>query len=189
MRDKNKSSKPDLSRDAILKAFQELSDELGQRGTTGELCLFGGTVMVLAFAARPSTKDVDAIFQPAKLIREVARIVGEANGFPEHWLNDAAKGFVSSRHETVTGNLPQFPHLRLVMPIPEYLLAMKCMASRIGAIATDADDVKDIIFLIRHLRVKSADEVMELVAAYYPADRIPVKSQYLVEGLFAEGKI
>ncbi len=32
-----------------------------------------------------------------------------------------------------------------------------------------------------------ANEVMDIVAAYYPAPRIPVKAQYLVEGLFAEG--
>lgn len=66
---------------------------------------------------------------------------------------------------------------------------MKCMASRIGAVAADPDDVNDIIFLIRHLHLKNADDVMELVAAYYPPNRIPIKSQYLVEGLFAEGKI
>ncbi len=36
-----------LERATIIKAFQEMSDELGRRGTTGELCLFGGTVMVL----------------------------------------------------------------------------------------------------------------------------------------------
>jgi hypothetical protein len=178
-----------LSREAILEAFQRMSDELSRRETTGELCLFGGTVMVLAFAARPSTKDVDAIFQPVQMIRQIARTVGEEKGFPENWLNDAAKGFVSVRHETTGGNLPQFPNLRLTMPTPEYLLAMKCMASRIGAVDTDADDVKDIVFLIRHLRLKNANEVMELVAAYYPPDRVPVKSQYLVEGLFAEGKI
>jgi hypothetical protein len=39
-----------LERAAIVKAFQEMSDELGWRGATGELCLFGGAVMVLAFA-------------------------------------------------------------------------------------------------------------------------------------------
>jgi Nucleotidyltransferase of unknown function (DUF6036) len=178
-----------LSREAILDAFQRMSDELGRRGTTGELCLFGGTVMVLSFAARPSTKDVDAIFQPVQTIRQIARIVAEERGFSENWLNDAAKGFVSVRHETTAGNLPQFPNLRVTMPTPEYLLAMKCMASRIGAVETDADDVKDIIFLIRHLHLTSADKVMELVAAYYPPNRVPIKSQYLVEGLFAEGKI
>jgi hypothetical protein len=184
-----KASKSSLSRDAILAAFQKMSDELGRRGATGELCLFGGTVMVLAFAARPSTKDVDAIFRPTQVVREAARIVGEASGFTPDWLNDAAKGFLSARHETISGNLPQFPHLRLLMPTTEYLLAMKCMAARIGSVDGEADDVSDITFLIRHLKLKNPREVMDIVAAYYPADRIPVKAQYLVEGLFAEGKI
>jgi hypothetical protein len=61
---------------------------------------------------------VDAIFQPTQLIREIAQRVGEANGFAENWLNDAAKGFVSARHETIQGVLPQFPNLRLTMPTP-----------------------------------------------------------------------
>ncbi len=30
---------------------------------------------------------------------------------------------------------------------------------------------------------------MKIVAAYYPEDKIPVKAQYLIEGLFEEGKI
>ena len=178
-----------LERAAIIKAFQEMSDELGRRGTTGELCLFGGTVMVLAFAARPSTKDVDAIFQPTQVIREVARRIGETNQFPGDWLNDGAKGFVSARHETMEGSLPQFPNLRLTMPVPEYLLAMKCMASLIGAVEGEADDVADIVFLIRHLNLKEAKDVLDIVATYYPKDHVPIKAQYLVEGLFAEGKV
>jgi hypothetical protein len=184
--DKHRSS---LERATMIKAFQEMSDELGRRGTTGELCLFGGAVMVLAFAARVSTKDVDAVFQPTQPMRDIVRHVGEANDFPENWLNDAAKSFISTRHETVMGNLPQFANLRLTMPTPEYLLAMKCMASRIGRIETDADDIGDIIFLIRHLQLKNAQEVLTLVADYYPANRVPIKAQYLVESLFSEGKI
>lgn len=178
-----------LTRETILKALQALSDELARRHTTGELCLFGGTVMVLAFAARLSTKDVDAIFQPTQTIREAARQIAASNELPEGWLNDAAKGFVSARHETVAGSLPQFANLRLTMPTPEYLLAMKCMASRIGSVAGEADDVTDILFLIRHLKLPTAAAVMDIVAAYYPKNHIPVKAQYLVEGLFAEGKV
>jgi hypothetical protein len=181
--------KSSLSREEIVNALQKISDELGRRDVKGELCLFGGSVMVLAFSARVSTKDVDAIFQPTRDIREAASQVSVECGLPENWLNDAAKGFVSPRHETVAGNLPQFPNLRLTMPTAEYLLAMKCLASRIGAVQSDADDVNDIIFLIKHLRLKNAAEVMELAASYYPAGRIPLKAQYLVEGLFAEGKI
>jgi Nucleotidyltransferase of unknown function (DUF6036) len=177
-----------LNRETILKAFQEMSDELARRGATGELCLFGGTVMVLAFNARISTKDVDAIFQPAQIIRELARQIAQSHQLPEDWCNDGVKEFVSTKHETISGNLPQFPNLRLTMPAPEYLLAMKCMASRIGA-TVDEGDVGDIIFLIRHLQLKSASAVMGIVAEYYPSDRIPIKAQYLVDGLFDEGKI
>jgi hypothetical protein len=119
----------------------------------------------------------------------VARQVGEANQFPGDWLNDGVKGFISARHETTPGNLPQFSNLRLTMPVPEYLLAMKCMASRIGAIESEADDVADILFLIRHLNLKEARSVMDILAAYYPKDQVPIRAQYLVEGLFAEGKI
>jgi hypothetical protein len=75
------------------------------------------------------------------------------------------------------------------MPVPEYLLAMKCMAARIGGTADEPSDVADITYLIRHLGFKSAPEVLDLVCRYYPANRIPVKAQYLIESLFDGGKV
>lgn len=75
------------------------------------------------------------------------------------------------------------------MPVPEYLLAMKCMAARLGGMTGEGTDVPDIVFLIRHLRLPDARTVLDLVGQYYPANRIPIKTQYLVEGLFEEGKI
>ena len=180
-----------LSKEQILGGLRALSDELGKEGVTGEICLFGGTVMVLAFAARVATKDVDALFQPAQAIREIARRIADEQKLPSDWLNDGVKGFVSARHETTAGNLPQFPHLRVTMPIPEYLLAMKCMAARVGGGGDEPSDVADIIFLIRHLKLGSSQRKFWMLdgATYYPASRIPVKTQYLVEDLFDEGKI
>ena len=188
----NPDEKPghwELSRDQILRALQTLSNELGNQAVTGEVCLFGGTVMVLAFSARLTTKDVDALFQPAHIIRKLARQIAADLNLPADWLNDGVKAFVSTRHDTTTGNLPQFPHLRLTMPVPEYLLAMKCMAARIGGTTDEPSDVADIIFLVRRLKLKSATEVLNLVGQYYPDNRIPVKTQYLIEGLFEEGRI
>ena len=178
-----------LTREQIIAALRALSEELGQESVTGEICLFGGTVMVLAFTARLTTKDVDALFQPTQVIRDLSRRIADKQHLPANWLNDGVKGFVSERHETTIGNLPQFPHLRLTMPVPEYLLAMKCMASRIGGTTDEPSDVADIIFLVRHLKLKSPKEVLDLVGQYYPANRVPVKTQYLVEGLFEEGKV
>lgn len=178
-----------LTRDDIIQALRALDQELAARNVIGEVCVFGGTVMVLAFNARLSTKDVDAIFHPAALIRELARQVAEACNLPPTWLNDAVKGYVSARHETTSGNLPQFPHLRLTMPTAEYLLAMKCMASRIGSATGEADDTADIVFLIRHLNLRTSEDVMRIVEGYYPPDRMPVKARFLVESLFEEGRV
>ena len=169
-----------LSRETIVDALAALSNELGKRNVIGELCLFGGTVMVLAFNARLSTKDVDGIFQPTEPTRELVRRVGDERQLPPDWLNDGVKGFVSARHETTTGNLPQFPNLRLTMPVPEYLLAMKCMAARLGGTTSESTDVPDIRFLIRHLGLSRASEVLDIVGHYYPANRIPIKTKYLV---------
>ena len=44
------------------------------------------------------------------------------------------------------------------------------------------------MYLIRHLGFKSAPEVLDLVCRYYPANRIPVKAQYLIESLFDKAK-
>ena len=145
--------------------------------------------MVLAFNARMATKDVDAIFQPSGVIRELARQVAVSVGLPVNWLNDCVKGYVSVRHEATSGSLPQFDHLRLTMPTAEYLLAMKCLASPIGAGGGEADDTSNIVFLIRHLGLRSPETVMDIVSAYYPPPRIPVKAQFLVESLFEEGRV
>ena len=179
-----------LTREQILRALTALSNELGKRGIVGEICIFRGTAMVLAFTARLTTKDVDAIFQPTGTIRELARTIAAQLDLPGNWLNDGVKGFVSAHHETTSGELPQFSHLRMTMPVPEYLLAMKCMAARLGgATGEEPSDVSDILFLIRRLNLKSSDEVLDLVGRYYPAARISVKTQYLVESLFEEGRI
>ena len=145
--------------------------------------------MVLAFNARVATRDVDALFRPSQLVRDLAMKVGDTHELPATWLNDGVKGFVSARHDVITGNLPQFPHLRLTMPVPEYLLAMKCMAARLGGTTGEPSDVADITFLLRHLHVNSAEKALDIVVRYYPANRVPAKTQYLVEGLFEEGQI
>ena len=171
-----------LDRDTILRALDRLSQILGDRGITGEVCLLGGTVMVLAFKTRARTKDVDAIFHPPNEIRDAARLVQAEMNLPEGWLNDGAKAFVSARHETAEGDLPQFPHLRLTAPTAEYMLAMKCMASRIPAArrtrgtsrTSPSDPAPRLGDAIRP----------SIVARYYPEEQIPVRARYLIEDLF-----
>ena len=90
---------PTLSKERILAALDALHSRLEQKGVIGELCVFGGATMVLAFDARPSTRDVDAVFVPKSEISEAAALVAGQLALPATWLNDGVKGFVSPSGE------------------------------------------------------------------------------------------
>jgi hypothetical protein len=174
-----------LNRDTILAALGRLSERLGTRGVLGEINLLGGAAMVLGFKARQSTKDVDAIFAPAAIVREESRVVATELDLPEDWLNDAVKGFVSPRAEF--RRLPDidFPYLRVQVPTAEYMLAMKVMAARVG-LGGGSGDKDDIRFLIQRLNLAAAEQVFEIVRRYYDPERVLPRSMYLVEEIFSE---
>ena len=174
-----------LSRETILAALTRLSDELGRKGVLGELNIVGGTAMVLAFNARGSTKDVDAIFQPTSEIRAASAAVAEELELPADWLNDAAKGFLSAAGEFTPVASIDLPNLRVQAPTAEYMLAMKVLAARTG-IGGERGDSKDIAFLIRMLGLPNADSVMAIVSRYYDPARILPRSVYLVDVIFEE---
>jgi methylmalonyl-CoA mutase cobalamin-binding subunit len=69
----------------IEKYLEALNDELDQTGVKGEICLYGGAMMCLVYQARPSTKDVDAVFQPATQMREAAERAAQAYGLRSDW--------------------------------------------------------------------------------------------------------
>ena len=73
---------PQLSRQSILSALRALSDELAKMNVIGELCILGGTAMVLGYTARVATKDVDAIFEPAPLVRRAAERIATNMSLP-----------------------------------------------------------------------------------------------------------
>lgn len=174
-----------LSRDEILAGLAKLDQRLDQAGATGELCLFGGTVMVLAFNARLSTRDVDAIFKPTSLIRQFATEIALELNWPSDWLNDGVKGFQSAQAETTQADLPQFSHLRIYRPTTEYLLAMKCMASR-ALHAESAGDKSDILTLVKKLNLTTIEQVLAIVTRFFPPDRIPAKTQFMVQEVISE---
>jgi hypothetical protein len=167
-----------LTQADLRRLFELLDEELGRSGTQGELFLVGGAVMCLAYATRPSTQDVDALFRPPARVREAAARVATRAKVKADWLNDAVKGFMSSRGDFAP--YLTLDHLRVMLAQPGYLLAMKCLAMRIGAEFHDEDDVR---FLLRLLEIRSYDKAVAIITKYYPLARFPQKSLYALAEL------
>ena len=51
--------------------------------------------MCLVFNARPATRDVDAVFEPSRKIRDAASRIAVNHHIDDDWLNDGVKGFVA----------------------------------------------------------------------------------------------
>lgn len=169
-----------MTQEEMLRAFHALDAELSREGTKGEVGIVGGDAMLLAFNARESTRDVDAVFQPSASIRAAALRVAHAFGLPEDWLNDAAKGYMPADTQP-RSILLELPALSVWMPPPRYLLAMKAMASRF-----DSHDASDLRTLVRHLGLQRVEDVLSVVEHYYPRNQIPPKTQFFLEELFGQ---
>ena len=162
----------------LLKA---LNCELASSDVVGELYLLGGAVMCLAFNARPSTKDIDAYFVPKEKIRAAAKNVSEIEGVTEDWLNDAVKGFLSNEGDY--NDYLALSHLNIFIAKPEYLLAMKALAMRLGPGFHDESDLR---YLLRYLNIEKYEDALLVIEKYYPLERFPQKTLYALEEILCD---
>lgn len=167
-----------LTRADILHLFDLLNAELAATDTHGEIYLVGGAVMCLALGARAATRDVDAWFRPASAIRQAAARVAARADVPADWLNDAVKAWLSPRGEF--DRYLERSHLQVFVAQPDYLLAMKCAAMRLGEEFHDLDDVR---FLLRYLNITTAADALAVVARYFDEQQIPLKTRLALEEL------
>lgn len=165
-----------MTAEEITQYLTELNDELRLVDIKGEVSLYGGAVMCLAFKSRPATKDVDAIFEPVRAVRNAARRVAERHNLNIDWINLAVEMFVVDHERQV---LFDFSHLKIFVPEGDYLLAMKVLALR-----PDTFDTADLEFLLRHLEIMSAEEVVGIVENYYPKKTIKAETMALLHEYF-----
>lgn len=168
--------KSTLSKEKIIKLFTALNEALSKENIKGEIYLVGGAVMALAYNARASTKDIDGYFVPKEKIRKLAQNVGEEEGVGRAWLNDGVKGFLSDKGEFEI--FLELDHLRIYIAQPEYLLATKCLAFRIGEEFHDEDDIR---YLLRYLNIEKYEDAIDVITKYYPTEKFPQKTLYALE--------
>ena len=72
-------------------------------------------------------------------------------------------------------------NLRVWAPEASYMLAMKCISAR-----WDTYDREDVIFLIKHLKLKKPQQVFHIIESFYPKKNIPPKTQFFIEEVFSK---
>ena len=135
--------------------------------------------MVLGYDARKSTQDIDALFLPppeGRVVRAWAMIIARENGWPDNWLNDAAKVYLTGLSDGPV--LLQAPGIEARQPAIEQLLAMKLCAWR------DDVDIADASRLLTALEpTRDRAEVWQRIVPYLVPGR-ELKAQYAFEDLW-----
>ncbi len=171
-----------IDKEEILQYFELINKELKSTNMQGEILVVGGASMCLAFSARSSTKDIDAIYEPKTEIGKIAQKIAKEKGLPESWLNDSVKGFMNENANRMKMPLINYSNLKVYSVMPEYLLAMKLMASRM-----DSDtDKKDIIFLMKYLGIDTAEKVDRILDTAFKAEYVLPKTRYVIEECLEE---
>lgn len=173
----------ELTKSDIEHLFHRLNEKLAARNVSGELYVVGGAVMCIVLDARPSTKDIDAIFAPTKEMREAAKEVAYENELPETWLNDAVKGFLST--ESDFEPFLDLEHLKVYTASPPYLLAMKALAMRIGE---EFQDENDLRYLLRYLNIETYEQAIAVITKFYDLKYLSQKTLYALEEILERFK-
>lgn len=166
-----------ISKDDLVNAFSRLGELAMAEGEQIELLLIGGAAMVVAFNARPSTRDVDVLIvapsERAK-VRRLAERIAHERSWPADWLNEGAKGYVMEAVGDAT--ILSRPGIIVRIPKLEQLLAMKLCAWR------DDLDIADAARLLSELRGSRA-EIWARISRYLQPRR-ELKAQYAFDDLW-----
>lgn len=173
-------------------ALTELGRRSYEAGRTVEIAVYGGAALLLTLNRRVSTRDVDGVIEKDKnFVKKLAAEMAEEFGWDANWLNDGVKGWLSSLDSNPgvkvlfkTYPSEEQPGLRVFVPKPEYLFAMKCRAMRVGGVDSSSD-IADIRRLANVIGIASAAEALALVESFYPHNMIEPKTRFVLEEIFS----
>jgi len=170
-----------LTKDDIIRGLRKIDEKARKAEMLIDLAVYGGAALTIAFDVRLATRDVDAVVRGSPdFVRSVAAEIAADEGWSEDWLNDGVKGFLSGNEEmSLMAGFPGSPNggLRIYIPTPAYIFAMKCMAMRPDGI-DGSHDIADIELLANKIGIKTADEAFSIIEGFYPLDRIPPKVRF-----------
>ncbi len=172
-----------LDKAAVEDAFREMGDILARSKKMAEIAVYRGTAIMLRFDVTFRTADVDAHVQSGDhgALMDAARQVADRRGWLRSWLSEAVTVYLGAPGgTTLYGSYPSETRvgLRVYVATPDYLLAMKLRAMRVGR-----RDEDDATMLARASNIVSLDAMLALLQHYFPkeppdAKRIAIVGQF-----------
>ncbi|MGL5829159.1 MAG: DUF6036 family nucleotidyltransferase [Angustibacter sp.] len=161
----------------LRRIFTRLGERLSARGVIGDIYVFGGAAMALAYDSRRVTRDVDSLMVPHGVVLDEARKIAREFSLPDSWLNEQASSYVSSVEDTEQAVVFDSRGLRVSVASPRHLLAMKVMAGR-------RRDAEDLATLIGVLGLHSSESVYQVCREVFPHEEVPARAKLIVEDYF-----
>jgi hypothetical protein len=169
----------ELTKDTIERAFDAVGELAVERGIVVEIAVYGGSCLILASDIRGTSGDVDAVFlKEPKIVRQLADEVARRMGLPLDWINEAVTRTAPPIGNPEPNILPfgEYPRtcnssvgLRVFLPTPAYLLAMKILANRLADDVTKIkSDLADAVGLMKVTRISTREALVDLMAECYP---------------------
>jgi hypothetical protein len=169
----------ELTKDLIERAFDVMGQMAAGRGLVIEIAVYGGPSLILASDIRGTSGDVDAVFlNEGRTVRQLADDVARRLGLPLDWISEAVTRMAPPIGNPDPNLLPfgEYPRarnspvgLRVFLPTPAYLLAMKILANRL---ADDVDkiqlDLDDAVSLMKVTKISTREGLVALMAECYP---------------------
>jgi len=164
-------------------AFTQLGALARSEGKVIDLAVYGGSALMLASNFRVATQDVDAVVEGDQgTVIRLAEEVARSRGWAADWLNDGVRTFLSpnvdglAEHHELFRAYPseQEPGLRVFVPSPEYMLAMKLMAMRLDP-AGGKSDLADIVNLMEVVGLTTPEQTLDFAASFYPEAKISAR--------------
>lgn len=145
--------------EALLRRFD---DALAAGAVEMELCVVGGAVVTLAFAADPPSRRPGSLFVPRDELNDARRKAAERGRVPLDRLDEAARA-LARRHPDEGPSTFEGRRLRVLPAPPDYVLAMRCAALEFAPEPGVDDDVR---YLLRYLGLRDGEEAVAVVDRY-----------------------
>lgn len=165
-----------IDRRQLQEAFRRLATELQRDGTVGDIYVFGGAAIALAYDGGQATRNVDALFEPREKVHRAALRVAEDLGLPRWWLDDQATAYLP-RVTDDKAKIFDHPNLRVTAVSIHHLLAMKALAARRYA------DVDDLKLLCDRLHLTDAEQVATICSQVFPEEPLSDRARIVIEDI------